>query len=358
MQPVAPQGRIAVPENIPMIECKGVWKVFGARADTAIHAMESGQSSKADVLSRYGCSVGVADANLQVQRGEVFCIMGLSGSGKSTLLRHINRLIDPTKGEISIDGERIDRMSAAELRRLRNQKIAMVFQHLALLPHRTVIDNTAFGLEARGVAKAERRKKAMEKLELVGLSQWAERYPGELSGGMRQRVGLARALTSDPSILLRDEPFSALDPLIRRDLQEQFLAITHSMRKTAVFITHDLEEAMKLGTRVAIMRDARIVQVGTPEEILFSPADDYVQDFVRGICRQLVLKAGDVMRPVEAPEARAEAAAAPATAHPEERLEALIARIAENPGSIAVHADGKTVGVISIKDFLHAIKPS
>jgi glycine betaine/proline transport system ATP-binding protein len=346
----------ALVENKAMIECRGVWKVFGP-AKEAIKAMASGELSKAEVFKRYGCSVGVADANIQVKQGEIFCIMGLSGSGKSTLLRHINRLIEPTKGEISIDGERIDQMSPAQLRQMRNHKIAMVFQHVALLPHRTVADNTAFGLEARGLPKADRRRRAMEKLELVGLDQWADRYPRELSGGMQQRVGLARALTSDPSILLLDEPFSALDPVIRRDLQDQFLTLAHSMQKTAVFITHDLEEAMKLGTRLAIMRDARIVQVGKPEEILFAPADSYVRDFVRGISRQLVLKAANVMQPLDTTDARAQASEATARAHPNERLDALISRIADKPGPIVVYDDDKAVGVISVSDFLRAIKP-
>ena len=343
-------------ENRTMIECKGVWKIFGP-APQAIRAMESYELSKAEVMRRFGCSVGVANANIKIKRGEIFCIMGLSGSGKSTLLRHINRLIEPTKGEISIDGERIDQMSPAQLRQMRNSNIAMVFQHVALLPHRTVVENSAFGLEARGLPKAERRKRAMEKLELVGLEQWADRYPRELSGGMQQRVGLARALTSDPSILLLDEPFSALDPVIRRGLQDQFLALAQSMQKTAVFITHDLEEAMKLGSRVAIMRDARIVQVGKPEEIIFSPADEYVRDFVRGISRQLVLKASSVMQPLNTAEAQAQAVSATTRAHPGERLDALIARLAERPGPIAVYDGDNAVGIISVSGFLRAIQP-
>lgn len=344
-------------DNAPMIECKGVWKVFGFGADRAIRAMESGRVTKSQVLEEFNCSVGVADANISVKRGEIFCIMGLSGSGKSTLLRHINRLIEPTKGEISIGGERIDLMSPAELRQMRNRKIGMVFQHVALLPHRTVVENTAFGLEARGLGKAERDRKAMEKLDLVGLSSWANRYPRELSGGMQQRVGLARALTSDPDILLLDEPFSALDPMIRRDLQDQFLEITRSVQKTAVFITHDLEEAMKLGNRVAIMRDARIVQIGKPEEILSAPADTYVRDFVRGISRQLVLKAADVMRQVIEQRDRDLVASASARARPDERLDSLIERIADKPGPITIYDGDDLVGVIDVSDFLSAIKP-
>lgn len=355
--PDTKQPNTAMSESAPMIECKGVWKVFGTKADQAISAMENGRLTKGQALEQFNCSVGVANANVQVARGEIFCIMGLSGSGKSTLLRHINRLIEPTKGEISIDGERIDLMSAADLRHMRNHKIGMVFQHVALLPHRTVIENTAFGLEARGLSTTERNKKAMEKLDLVGLSQWANRYPSELSGGMQQRVGLARALTSDPDILLLDEPFSALDPVIRRDLQDQFLDITRSMKKTAIFITHDLEEAMKLGNRVAIMRDARIVQVGKPEEILSAPADTYVRDFVRGISRQLVLKASDVMRSVATEHDRREVASATARAIPEERLDSLIERLAERPGSIAVYQGNECVGLIEMSDFLSAIKP-
>jgi glycine betaine/proline transport system ATP-binding protein len=341
----------------PMIECRGVWKIFGSRARETIDAMRQGKLDKNSALEKFGCSVGVADVDLTINAGEIFCIMGLSGSGKSTLLRHINRLIDPTAGEIIVDGERVDLKSPSELRALRNQKIGMVFQHIALLPHRTVLDNAAFGLEARGVPRKERRSRAAEKLALVGLEEWADRHPDELSGGMQQRVGLARALTSDPSILLMDEPFSALDPIIRRDLQNQFLSLTQIMRKTTVFITHDLEEAMKLGTRVAIMRDARIVQIGTPEEIISCPANEYVADFVRGISRQSILKASNVMRPVE--QFFSTGLSLPdftAVACPDDRLSDLISKIASNPGPIAVKDDGNLVGIVSLRDLLTALK--
>jgi glycine betaine/proline transport system ATP-binding protein len=355
----APDAAKTLEREQAMIECRGVWKIFGSRARETIDAMRQGKLDKNSALEKFGCSVGVADVDLTVNAGEIFCIMGLSGSGKSTLLRHINRLIEPTAGEIIVDGERVDLKSPSELRALRNKKIGMVFQHIALLPHRTVLDNAAFGLEARGVPKKERRSRAAEKLALVGLEEWADRRPEELSGGMQQRVGLARALTSDPGILLMDEPFSALDPIIRRDLQNQFLSLTKIMRKTTVFITHDLEEAMKLGTRVAIMRDARIVQVGTPEEIITHPANEYVTDFVRGISKQSILKASNVMRPVE--QFVLSGRSLPdfaAVASPDDRLSDLIAKVASNPGPIAVKDDGNLVGIVSLSGLLTALKSS
>jgi glycine betaine/proline transport system ATP-binding protein len=341
----------------PMIECRGVWKIFGRRAQETLAGMRQGTLDKASALEKYGCAVGVADVNLTINKGETFCIMGLSGSGKSTLLRHINRLIDPTAGEIVVDGERVDLKSPSELRALRNSKIGMVFQHIALLPHRTVLDNAAFGLEARGVNKKERKTRARENLSLVGLESWCDRYPQELSGGMQQRVGLARALTSDPSILLMDEPFSALDPVIRRDLQNQFLSLSQVMRKTTIFITHDLEEAMKLGTRVAIMRDAKIVQIGTPDEILSQPANDYVANFVRGISRQSILKAKDVMYSVqEAYSTGVGLADCTHEAAPDERLSELLSRVAANPAAIAIKEGGNLVGVVTIRGLLMALK--
>jgi glycine betaine/proline transport system ATP-binding protein len=274
-----------------VIECRRVSKVFGRRAPEALAAIGRDGLDRADMLARFQCVLAVADVSFTVGAGEVFCIMGLSGSGKSTLVRHVNRLIEPSAGEILIQGEDIGRKSSTELRRLRSEKIGMVFQHVAIFPHRTVRDNVAFGLEIRGVDRNRRRAVADDKLALVQLAGWGERYPDELSGGMQQRVGLARALAADPDILLMDEPFSALDPLIRRELQNEFIQLSSAMRKTTLFITHDLEEAIRLGDRIAIMKDGRFVQVGTPEEIVTAPADDYVASFVRGVSRLPLLKA-------------------------------------------------------------------
>ena len=285
----------------PVIECRRVWKVFGKRAPEALAVLMRDGLERADILARFQCVLAVADVSFVVGAGEVFCIMGLSGSGKSTLVRHVNRLIEPSTGEIFIHGEDIGRKSPAELRRLRSEKIGMVFQHVAIFPHRNVRDNVAFGLEVRGIDKSRRRAIADEKLALVQLAGWGERYPDELSGGMQQRVGLARALATDPDILLMDEPFSALDPLIRRELQDEFIQLSSAMRKTTLFITHDLEEAIRLGDRIAIMKDGRFVQIGTPEEIVTTPADDYVANFVRGVSRLTLLKAIAFIDPSEKP---------------------------------------------------------
>ena len=286
----------------PAIECRDVWKIFGPKADEALAASRAGSLGKDEMIERFGCVLGVADVNLSIAPGEIFCIMGLSGSGKSTLVRHINGLIRPTAGTIIVDGRDVLELSAADLRALRATKIAMVFQNFALLPHRTVIENVAFGLELRKVPRSERLERAAAMLQLVKLAGWEDRWPDELSGGMQQRVGLARALAGEPDILLMDEPFGALDPLIRRQLQDQFIDLSRMMRKTTVFITHDLDEAMRIGTRIAIMRDGRIVQVGTPGEILANPADRYVADFVAGVSELKIVKAADIMRPVNGAE--------------------------------------------------------
>jgi glycine betaine/proline transport system ATP-binding protein len=247
-------------------------------------------------MTRTGNSIGVFDASLTIEAGEIFVVMGLSGSGKSTLVRLINLLIEPTSGRIMIDGKDIQGLSARQLRALRRKDISMVFQSFALMPHMTVLDNTALGLELAGTARTERRVLAAEALQQVGLSEWANSYPDELSGGMQQRVGLARALASDPSILLMDEAFSALDPIIRTEMQSELLRLQHVKRRTVVFISHDLDEAMRIGDRVAIMKDGKVVQVGTPEEILRNPADDYVRSFVSGVDASAVFKAGDIAR--------------------------------------------------------------
>ena len=252
--------------------------------------------TKEEILKETGCTVGVNRATFSVNPGEIFVIMGLSGSGKSTLIRLINRLIEPTSGSILIDGEDLAKMDKASLRQVRREKLSMVFQQFALFPHRTVLQNAAYGLEIQNVPKEEREKRAKEALELVGLGNYIHQKPGQLSGGMQQHVGLARALANDPKVLLMDEAFSALDPLIRKDMQDQLLELQSTMQKTIVFITHDLDEALRLGDRIAIMKDGVIVQIGTPEEILVNPANDYVRRFVEDVDRSKVLTAEHIMK--------------------------------------------------------------
>ena len=281
------------------IRLKNVWKIFGEQSAQAMQAVQSEGLSKDEVLAKFGCVVGIADVSLSVRRGEIFCIMGLSGSGKSTLVRHVNRLIEPTAGEIHVLDQNVSALSAKQLRRLRANKIGMVFQHMALLPHRTVRDNVAFPLEVRGEPKYQRWEVSQRSLSLVNLDGYEDRLPRELSGGMQQRVGLARALASDPDVLLMDEPFSALDPLIRRQLQDQFLELSKQLHKTTLFITHDLDEAIRIGNRIAIMKDGRVVQIGTPEEIVTNPADDYVRDFVQDISKLKLVYAHTIMEPLD-----------------------------------------------------------
>jgi glycine betaine/proline transport system ATP-binding protein len=277
------------------IQIDHVFKVFGDEPEAALALVREGRS-KQEILAETGQSIGVFDAHFNIQAGEIFVIMGLSGSGKSTLVRLLNRLIEPSAGRVVIDGRNIFEHSDRELRALRRKDISMVFQSFALMPHMTVRDNTAFGLELAGVDKAARLAQADEALAQVGLDGWGDSYPDELSGGMQQRVGLARALASDPSILLMDEAFSALDPIIRTDMQSELLRLQEVKRRTIVFISHDLDEAMRIGDRIAIMKDGQVVQVGTPEEILREPADDYVRNFVRGVDAAAVFKAGDIAR--------------------------------------------------------------
>ena len=287
-----------------VIVLENVWKIFGARADEALEAIESRGLGKPEVLEEFQCVVGIADCSFTVERGEIFCVMGLSGSGKSTMVRHLNRLIEPTAGKITMLGRDVLGMGPSELRELRARHIGMVFQHMALLPHRTVRDNVAFPLQVRGEPKSRRWEVSQACLSRVNLDGYEDRFPSELSGGMQQRVGLARALASDPEVLLMDEPFSALDPLIRRQLQDQFMALSAEMNKTTVFITHDLDEAIRIGHRIAIMKDGRIVQIGTPEEIVTQPADQYVKDFVEGISRLKLVFAHSIMEPIADYQAR------------------------------------------------------
>ena len=272
-----------------------VFKVFGDKPQEALELILQG-ADKQEIFRKTGQSIGVFDACFDIKAGEIFVIMGLSGSGKSTLVRMLNRLIEPSFGKILVDGVDIKQLSENKLRALRRKDISMVFQSFALMPHMTVLDNTAFGLELAGVPREKRREQAELALEQVGLAGMGASYPDELSGGMQQRVGLARALASDPAILLMDEAFSALDPIIRAEMQTELLRLQEIRRRTIVFISHDLDEAMRIGDRIAIMRDGIVVQVGTPDEILRSPADDYVRSFIRGVNASTVFKAADIAR--------------------------------------------------------------
>ncbi|MGJ8611281.1 MAG: quaternary amine ABC transporter ATP-binding protein [Octadecabacter sp.] len=339
------------------IDARGVWKVFGTRAEEALAAIHAEGLGKSEVLERFDCVVGVADASFQIEQGELFCVMGLSGSGKSTLVRHVNRLLEPTAGEILIGGENVMDLDAKGLRDLRNRRVAMVFQNFGLMPHRSVRDNVAMPLEIRGTGKARRWEEADRVLELVELQGWEDKYAHELSGGMQQRVGLARAIASDPEILLMDEPFSALDPLIRKQLQDQFMALSRELKKTTMFITHDLDEAIRIGHRIAIMKDGRIVQVGTPEEIILNPVDDYVSDFVAGISKLHMIFAHSVMTPVGQHESKHGPVPTDAKeAHPRMDLDSLMSLCVDGHGVVAVVEDGKTVGVINRKGLIRAIQ--
>lgn len=277
------------------IAIEEVTKIFGSHPKQVLKKLERGKSKK-DILKETGHTVGVDQVSFSVNQGEIFVIMGLSGSGKSTLIRCLNLLIRPTKGKIYVDDENIMTYDQKQLMKFRQQKIAMVFQHFGLFTHKTVLSNVEYGLEIRGVDKQKRQEIARSMLETVGLAGWEDKYPNELSGGMQQRVGLARALANDPDILLMDEPFSALDPLIRREMHYELLDIQAKLKKTIIFITHDVNEAFKIGDRVAVMKDGRIEQIGTPEEILEAPSSDYIKEFVQDIDRSKVLQAKHVMK--------------------------------------------------------------
>ncbi|MHC5307459.1 quaternary amine ABC transporter ATP-binding protein [Bartonella sp. LJL80] len=342
-----------------LIDCQSVWKIFGHHVERAVDAVTQQGLNKTQILNDYNCVVGVSNADLQVKRGEIFCIMGLSGSGKSTLIRLLNRLITPSLGKVIVKGKDIAKLNAAELREMRAKNIGMVFQNVALLPNRNVVENAAFGLEVRGVAKAKRLAIATEALQKVGLLDWQKRYPCELSGGMQQRVGLARALASDPEIILMDEPFSALDPLIRRQLQDEFRQLTKELGKSAVFITHDLDEAIRIGDRIAIMKDGIIIQVGTAEEIILNPADQYVAEFVAGISRMHLVKAHSVM--IAPSDYRASTPqndlSALAIAGPDTDIENLINILLESgKDAVAVADETGTIGVITIHSLLKGLQ--
>jgi glycine betaine/proline transport system ATP-binding protein len=338
--------------NDTVVEISNVWKIFGARAQDALEAVKTRGLSKAEVLSEFNAVVGVADVSLSVNRGEIFCIMGLSGSGKSTLVRHFNRLLEPTAGRIEIEGTDVMALGTAELQKFRNQKIGMVFQNFALMPHRSVLDNVAMPLEIRKVPKNERMRQAAAILDIVELGAWGAKFAHELSGGMQQRVGLARALAANPDVLLMDEPFSALDPLIRRQLQDEFIRLSKILKKTTIFITHDLDEAVRIGDRIAIMRDGKMVQMGTAEQIVMEPADDYVAEFVAGISRLKVVHAHAVMQPLAAfGTVPAEAPRVDAG----ENLSTLITLAIDDENPIVVQQDGKDAGVITRADLLRCV---
>jgi len=343
-------------ENVVVLH--NVWKIFGDRADEAMRAINDRNLTKPEVLEEFGCVVGIADCSFTVPRGEIFCVMGLSGSGKSTMVRHLNRLIEPTAGSIEVLGKDVMSMTGDALREMRARHIGMVFQHMALLPHRTVRDNVAFPLQVRGEPKSKRWEVSQRCLEMVNLEGYEDRFPRELSGGMQQRVGLARALASDPEVLLMDEPFSALDPLIRRQLQDQFMDLSAELNKTTVFITHDLDEAIRIGNRIAIMKDGRIVQIGTPEEIVTNPSDDYVRDFVEGISRLKLVFAHSIMKDIDQYSAETGVALSDAPrVHHGTDLDALIDLSSSTEKPIVVQDDdNRDVGVIDKTTLLKGIQ--
>jgi len=329
-----------LPVSDATVSCRNVWKVYGPKAQRIVGSPYA-DLPRAELLEKTGCVTAVRDISFDVGRGEVFVVMGLSGSGKSTLVRMINRLHDPTAGQVLIDGEDVVQLSEERLRELRRRKVSMVFQHFGLLPHRRIVDNVAFGLEVQGMGKEERTGRAEQVLALVGLGGWGSSFPDELSGGMQQRVGLARALATDPEIMLFDEPFSALDPLIRRDMQDEVIKLQRDVKKTMIFITHDLMEALKLGNRIAIMKDGVFVQVGTPEEVVAHPADDYVADFTKDVPRAHVLTARAIMRPTNGKGPSDGPTVAAGTV-----VQELIPMVAEADRVIRVVDDGEVVGII------------
>lgn len=342
-----------------LIDCQSLWKVFGDKSAQAMQAIASRGLSKTEVLREFDCVVGVSNANLQVRKGEIFCVMGLSGSGKSTLIRMLNRLIDPSGGDIRIKGQNLMQLGANELRAMRAKHIGMVFQAVALLTHRNVLENAAFGLEVQGVAKPARLRIAADALAKVGLSDWGHKFPRELSGGMQQRVGLARAIAADPEIILMDEPFSALDPLIRRQLQDEFRQLAKQLGKSAVFITHDLDEAMRIGDRIAIMKDGVIVQTGTAADIVLNPANAYVAEFVAGISHLHLVTARSVLCPVVEFQQGApgvDVLALPRT-RPDVDLDGLIAQMVDaSDHALAVWDDERLLGVVTSKALLRSVQ--
>jgi glycine betaine/proline transport system ATP-binding protein len=328
---------------------KDLWKIFGNQADKIIGTPDA-ELSRKELQAKTGCVAAVKDVSFDVYDGEVFVVMGLSGSGKSTLVRLLTRLIEPTAGHVTINGEDITEADEEKLRELRRHHVAMVFQHFGLLPHRQVIDNIAFGLEVRGMGKAERRAQAQKMVDLVGLSGYETSYPDQLSGGMQQRVGLARALAVDPELMMFDEPFSALDPLIRRDMQNEVIRLHQEVGKTMVFITHDLQEALKLGDRILIMRDGEIVQIGTPDEVVAAPADDYVRDFVSDVPRSHVL----TLRWVTRDPAEGESLDGPVL-QADEIVKDAARQVLEATEPVRVYDGEKFLGVVDDDDILRVV---
>lgn len=326
----------AAPESA-CLEIHDLWKVFGPRPERAIELAEAGRP-RSDILSETGCTVAVRSVSFDVQRGETFVVMGLSGSGKSTLIRCVSQLTDATRGTVTLDGVELTGLDEDELREVRRSKLSMVFQHFGLFPHRRVIDNAAYGLEVQGLSRTERHARATAVLETVGLKGWEGHFPQQLSGGMQQRVGLARALCVDPEVLFFDEPFSALDPLIRRDMQDELIRLQAEMRATLVFITHDFAEAIKLGDRIAIMKDGAFDQIGTAAELITRPATPYVEEFTRDIPKAKVLTAADVMRRGELGGERSVEASDP--------VERLVPLLLDGVLSLRVMEEGRPVGVV------------
>jgi glycine betaine/proline transport system ATP-binding protein len=333
----------------PLLRAEGVWKLFGKNADKVIGTPDA-DLPRAELREKTGCVAAVRDVTIDVWPGEVFVVMGLSGSGKSTLVRTLIRLIEPTAGTVRIGEQDVTGSDAAGLRELRRHKVSMVFQHFGLLAHRTVMDNVAFGLEIQGVSKADRLKRANEMLELVGLHDVANSFPAQLSGGMQQRVGLARAFAVDPELMLYDEPFSALDPLIRRDMQDEVIRLQEETGKTMIFITHDLPEALRLGDRIAIMRDGAIVQLGSPEELVGSPADEYVENFIRDIPRTHVLTLRWIMRDPQPGETN-EGPELPVNT----TMQNAVPLVASTDQPVRAVQDGKVVGIVDREAILRAI---
>ncbi|NMN67799.1 glycine betaine/proline transport system ATP-binding protein [Candidatus Pelagibacter ubique] len=339
------------------IEIKNVWKIFGNNSKEALNAIQNQRISKQEALEKYNSVIGVSDVSFDVKKGEIFCVMGLSGSGKSTLVRHINRLLEPTSGQILIDNEDVMKFDSKSLQDLRNKKIGMVFQNFALMPHRSVLDNIAMPLEIRGISKNDRLDAANKILDIVELQGWGNKFAHELSGGMQQRVGLARALAADPDVLLMDEPFSALDPLIRRQLQAEFIKLSKQMKKTTVFITHDLDEAVRVGHRIAIMRDGKVIQIGTPEEIVMKPVDGYVADFVKGISRLKIVQAKSIMQSVEKFEKEFGSIGKNLeSVNENDLLNKLIEKssIKDEP-ILVINKENKNIGIITQADLLKAV---
>ena len=329
------------------VEMRGITKIFGPRPEEALELLRQGRS-KAEVQAETGHVIGLQDVSLSIARGQIYVVMGLSGSGKSTLVRHVNRLIDPTAGDVFVGGEDVRAMSLEQLRAFRRNRIAMVFQKFGLLPHRSVIDNVAYGLEVRGMRKAERREKAAHWIEVVGLKGYENSRPRQLSGGQQQRVGLARALAMDTDILLMDEAFSALDPLIRSGMQDQLLELQKSLNKSILFITHDFDEALKIGNRIAVLKDGAVVQEGKPEEIVLKPANPHVEEFVRDVNKARAIHVRAIMTPEEGVVCDY---SVPADA----RCEDVLPLFAKHEWVGVTGPDGKTIGRISAKQVIAAL---